>query len=143
MLSLPFAAYAAPQITFFDIHPASLVLVVCYGLGVVATARLRANPMWEPVDTEETRADIAGDDDSPDKPACGLIVQFVALMCVMGAAGWVIAMVGAQVTDRLGLSASLVGCRVVINCGSLRVDGSPASFVDLNCESQTHPALTD
>ena len=34
-------------------------------------------------------------------------------------------------------------CRVVINCGSLRVDGPPASFVDLNCESQTHPALTD
>ena len=38
---------------------------------------------------------------------------------------------------------ALTGCRVVINYGSLRVDGLLASFVDSNCGSQTRPALSD
>ena len=109
LLSVPFAAYAAPEIAVFGVHPASLALAAIYGVGVVATSRLRQSPMWRPVETEETRDDTPDEGDSPDQPARGLIVQFVGLMLVMGSAGWVISQVGAQLTDRLGLSASLVG----------------------------------
>lgn len=42
-----------------------------------------------------------------------------------------------------GVLTALVRCRVVINYGSLRVDGLLASFVDSNCGSQTRPALSD
>lgn len=109
LLSVPFAAYTLPEFTILGVHPASLVLVGLYGVGVVASARIRKVPMWNPVDTVETRTDTPDDGDEPGKPARGLIVQFVALMLVMGVAGWVVSQVGAQITDRANLSASLVG----------------------------------
>jgi cation:H+ antiporter len=109
LLTIPFAAYAAPAWTVWSVHPASLVLVLIYVTGVIATSRLRTTPMWEPVDTEETREDTPDDGDSPDKPATGLIVTFLILMLFLGAAGWAISQVAGQLTDRLGLSASLVG----------------------------------
>jgi len=109
LLTVPLAAYAAPEVAVFGVHPASVVLVAAYVMGVVASSRLRKSPMWKPVDTRETRADTPDEGDTPDKPARWLIARFVGLMLVLGTAGFFIAQVGAAVTDRLGLSASLVG----------------------------------
>ncbi|MGR3511994.1 MAG: sodium:calcium antiporter [Paracoccaceae bacterium] len=109
LLSVPFAAYVAPEWTLWSVHPASFILVVIYVSGVIATSRLREKPMWTPVDTEETRADIPDAVDTPDKPATAIVVQFLGLVVILGAAGWVISQVAGQMTDRLGMSASLVG----------------------------------
>ncbi|MEL6517346.1 MAG: sodium:calcium antiporter [Pseudomonadota bacterium] len=109
LLTVPLAAYVTPEVTVLGIHPASFVLVAVYAIGVIATSRLRDTPSWEPVDTDETRTDTPDDGDDPGKPAGGLIVQFLVLMLFLGAAGWVISRVGAEMTDRLGFSASLVG----------------------------------
>lgn len=109
LLSVPFAAHVAPEWTIWSLHPASVILVLVYVAGVIATSRLREAPMWTPVDTEETRADTPDAGDEDDKPASGLLVQFMGLMLVLGAAGWAISQVAAQMTDRLGFSASLVG----------------------------------
>lgn len=119
LLSVPLAAYATPEVTLWGIHPASLVLVAVYAGGVVATSRLRARPMWHPVDTDDTRADTPEDGDDDSQPATGLILRFLALMLVLGAAGWVISRVGAEVTDRLDVSASLVGALVTAVITSL------------------------
>ncbi|MFP7673961.1 sodium:calcium antiporter [Marivita sp. S0852] len=109
LLSVPLAAYATPDFSVWGVHPASVILVAVYGFGVVATARLRKEPMWEPVETGETRADTPGEGDDPGKPARGLILWFLLLMAVMGVAGWVISRIGAEITDRMDVSASLVG----------------------------------
>jgi cation:H+ antiporter len=110
LLSVPFVAYAAPPTTVWAVHPASLALAAIYGVGVAATTRLRAAPMWEPVATPDTRADRPdGTDDAPGKPALGLLLPFLALMALMGAAGWVLAQVAEQVILRFALSASVVG----------------------------------
>ncbi len=109
LLSIPLVAYAAPEVSFFGVHPASLALVLLYGVGVVATQRLQAEPMWRPVDTEETRADEPDAEDDRSKPARGLIVQFVGLMLVMGAAGWVVAELAQEMISRYALSSSVVG----------------------------------
>ncbi len=109
MLAVPLAAYVSPEVSVLGVHPASALLVAVYAVGVVATARLREHPMWRPVDTDETRDDEPEDDDDPNKPATGLVIQFLVLMLLLGAAGWGISRVGASVTDRIGLSASLVG----------------------------------
>lgn len=87
----------------------SVILVAVYGFGVVATARLRKEPMWHPVETGETRADTPDDGDEEGKPSHGLILRFVFLMLIMGVAGWVISRIAAEVIDRLDVSASLVG----------------------------------
>lgn len=119
LLAIPVAAFTAPEIAFWGVHPASFVLVVVYAYGVRATARLREQPMWRPVETEETRADEPEDIDTPDKPARWLILRFLLLMVLLGLAGWVISQVGAQLVDRLELSASLVGALVTAVITSL------------------------
>jgi cation:H+ antiporter len=109
LLTIPFVAHAGPDFSILDVHPASIALILAYGVGVVATSRLREDPMWEPVDTEETRPDEPDEGDEPGKPAGGLIAVFLGLMVVMGAAGWTIAQLAGEVVTRYGLSASLVG----------------------------------
>ncbi|MFA8386319.1 MAG: sodium:calcium antiporter [Pelagibaca sp.] len=119
LLTVPFVAYAAPEVTVLGVHPASIVLVAVYGFGVLATSRLRESPMWIPVHTKETRDDTPDEEDSTDKPARGLIWQFLILMAIMGCAGWVISNIGAQLIDRLGLSASLAGALITAVVTSL------------------------
>jgi len=109
LLSIPLAAYVTPEIALFAIHPASLILLAAYVAGVIATSRLQENPMWKPVDTAETRGDTPDEGDEPDKPATGLIVTFLGLMVIMGTAGWGIAQIASELTDRYELSASIVG----------------------------------
>jgi cation:H+ antiporter len=109
LLSVPLVAFSAPTYTLWSVHPASLVLVVAYGVNVLATARLRREPMWHPVDTSDTRPDRPASGDEPSKPARGLLVQFVVLMALMGTAGWIVAQLAAVVVDRYGLSSSVVG----------------------------------
>ena len=109
LLSVPAAATTMPDVTIWAMHPASLAIPAIYVLSVVTTSRLREEPMWEPVDTPETREDTPEEEDTPDKPARGLIGLFFALMLALAAAGWVLAQVGGEIVDRFGLSASLVG----------------------------------
>ena len=51
MLSLPFAAWASPELALVGIHPVSVLLVAVYVVGVLATRRARQQPMWRPVTT--------------------------------------------------------------------------------------------
>lgn len=119
LLAIPFAASTTPEVALWGIHPASFLLVVVYAYGVAATARLREKPMWRPVETDETRADEPEADDTTDKPARWLLMWFLLLMVFLGLAGWAISQIGNQLTDRLGLSASLVGALVTAVITSL------------------------
>ena len=109
LLCIPAVAFSAPEWTLWAIHPASVLLVLVYVLSLVATQHLREKPMWRPVETQDTRSDIAEDGDDPSKSARGLITVFLGLMLLMGVAGWVTARIGAELTDRLDISASVVG----------------------------------
>lgn len=109
LLTLPLVAYTTPDFAVFAMHPISLVIPVLYAVGVVATKRVREQPMWLPTDTDETRADAPDGDDEPSRNAAPLIGVFVILMLFLGIAGWTIAQCAAVITDRLGLSATFVG----------------------------------
>jgi cation:H+ antiporter len=110
LLTVPFVAYAGPDFSLWAIHPASVALFALYAGGVWATARLREDPMWEPVETEETRADEPEDDEEPNRSARGPDPDVPrGLMLAMGVAGWAIAQVAEQVIARYGLSSSVVG----------------------------------
>lgn len=109
LLSVPLVAFSAPEVAIWGVHPASFALVVLYGVGVIATTRLRAEPMWEPVDTPETRPDEPDEGDDPSQPAHGLVLQFIGLMAIMGVAGWIVAQLAGVIIERYGLSSSVVG----------------------------------
>lgn len=109
LLSVPFVAFTLPEFTIWSVHPASLVLVAVYGVGVKATSRLQEQPMWTPVETSETRADEPEEGDDSSQPARGLVLVFLGLMVIMGIAGWAVARIGAELTSRFELSQSVVG----------------------------------
>jgi len=109
MLALPLTAWLGPDVALFGVHPVSVLLLAIYLGGVIATHRVRQDPMWEAVETEETDTDTpdAEEENAPSTPR--LALAFGAIMLVMGVAGYVIAQVAGELTDRLGIRASVVG----------------------------------
>ncbi len=108
LLSMPAVAYSLPEFAIWGIHPISLAMLIVYGAGVYVTHRVREDPMWTPVDTEKTQVD------SPDEPQEGgvaftLVATFVGLMVVLAFAGYTIAQAGSEMSQRFGLSQTIVG----------------------------------
>jgi len=109
MLSIPLVAYTAPDLTVLSVHPASIVLVLVYCASVYASDRIRSEPMWKVVGTHETHGDEPDEEPKGLSGSAGLFAAFFALMLVLGVTGWVLAKVAGELTDRFGVSASLVG----------------------------------
>jgi cation:H+ antiporter len=109
LLSIPLVAHTGPEISLLGLHPASLVLVAVYIAGLRYAAKVREQPMWRAVQTEETRADEPEDPDEADRSPLKPILAFVVLMLILGSAGWVIARSAEVLVVRFSLSSSLVG----------------------------------
>ncbi|MDM8166819.1 sodium:calcium antiporter [Roseovarius sp.] len=109
MLVVPLGAAMTPDVSFWAVHPASVLLLVIYLMGAYRTADMKENPMWKAVDTKETRHDTPDEETTAKESPARQIALFVAMMLVLGVAGWVIAQSAEQITDRMNLSAALVG----------------------------------
>lgn len=108
LVSLVLLASTGPDVSWFGIHPVSALLVVTYGYGLVLTRRIRLAPMWRPRRTPETRTD------EPDPAAAGLPLtrlglEFAGLALVVSVCGWIVASAGLALSERTGLSGTLVG----------------------------------
>ncbi|SOE17145.1 cation:H+ antiporter [Hoeflea halophila] len=119
LLTVPLMAFTAPEIAVWGIHPASIALFIIYVLGMRATARLREEPMWHPVTTPDTRADRPEDDREAEKSAYSLVLPFLALLVLMALAGWSVARIAAEISDRLELSDTVVGATMTAVLTSL------------------------
>ncbi|SLN75607.1 sodium:calcium antiporter [Roseisalinus antarcticus] len=109
MLALPLVAWLGPDAAILGLHPASYLLLVIYAGGVYASNRVREEPMWEAVETDETAPDEE-DEEEEDAPSTRkLALSFAAIMAAMAVAGWVIASVAGVLTDRFEIKASVVG----------------------------------
>ncbi|MEQ8921936.1 MAG: sodium:calcium antiporter, partial [Roseovarius sp.] len=108
MLVVPLGAVLTPDMSVWAVHPASVILLVIYLLGAYRTADMKENPMWRAVDTKETRHDTPDKETQARESPVAQIALFVAMMLVLGVAGWVIAQSAEQITDRMDLSAALV-----------------------------------
>ncbi|QQA44286.1 sodium:calcium antiporter [Pelagovum pacificum] len=108
LLAIPMLAWSAPEFTVFAIHPASVLLIIVYAVGVHATSRARHAPMWKPVKTRETREDDP-DEEPHRENATRIVLVFLGLMVIMGLAGYVIAQSAVEIVTRLGASETIVG----------------------------------
>ncbi len=108
LLTIPLIAYTTPDIAIWGVHPASAAILAAYAGGLVATSQVQAAPMWRPVGTSDTREDHPDEEEARHSPL-GLLVSFAAMMVLLSLAGWTIARTGAEFTDRLGVSSTLVG----------------------------------
>ena len=119
LLSLPLAAMTGPDVTLAGLHPVSVVLFLVYATSVRLSAQMRETPMWRPTQTYLTRRDTPEDDAERHRSATGPLVSFGLLVCLMGAGGWVISQVGAELIQRYGLASSLVGALITAVVTSL------------------------
>lgn len=119
LLALPMAAVAGPDISFFQVHPVSVILVVAYIWGMKSAQQMRDNPLWKPVETDDTRHDEPENEDDARKPVTRPALIFAGLVAIMGVSGWIIAQVGGQFITRFGLASSLVGALITALVTSL------------------------
>lgn len=119
LLSIAIAAGMLPPATVLGIHPASVILVAAYAGGVVLARRDREDPMWRPRQTTETRADVPDEQSfrGPSLPRLGM--QFVLIVALMGACGWLVAVTGSVIAAETGLGGTVVGALMTATVTSL------------------------
>jgi len=118
LLSIPLIAGAVPPVTFFGVHPASLVLLVVYVAGVQLSKRDREAPMWQPRDTTETRHDVP-DEEYTQASLTRLATSFSIMVAIVGVAGFVVAETGTTIARETGIAGSVVGALLTATVTSL------------------------
>jgi len=108
LIGVVLVATGSPDITMFAVHPASLILLLVYGYGLVLARRANNEPMWLPTRTEQTIEDEP-DPESSEESNRRLWTEFGILAVTVAVIGWLIGQSGLALADRTGLSGSLVG----------------------------------
>ncbi|WP_300396746.1 sodium:calcium antiporter [Henriciella sp.] len=119
MVSLPMGAAYAPEYALFAIHPVSILLFVVYLFGAKAAVGLRHEPMWQPENTSDTRADEPDEGEANKRPLWIMIATFAGLSLVLGLCGFAIARSGAAISSELGISQTVVGALMTAVATSL------------------------
>ncbi len=110
LVGLVLGAGGAPDSTVGGIHPATVLLVVGYGYGLLLVRSTRDVPMWSPRRTGETVPDEGADDgDTIPITTFHLWGRFAAMAAVVTVAGFAIAASGISLVRATPLSASVVG----------------------------------
>lgn len=111
LLTLPFLALTSPELTIWAVHPISFAIPLVYAVGLIAGITVHEEPMWTPVDTEDTKTDQPEEEDEESRAQSTqrLFLTFGALMLLMGTAGYVIAKSASELADRTGVADSIVG----------------------------------
>lgn len=109
LLSIHLAAMALPELAIFAVHPASIVLLGAYFLGLRGLLRTRRSPMWLPRATPDTRSEHQEPDGRGPDSLTGVWLTFLGCAAVVASAGWLLAIMAVPLADRTGLSESFVG----------------------------------
>lgn len=109
LLALPIVAFAAPSATLLSIHPVSFAMVLGYVLGMRLISRVSEQPMWTVRHTAETRADVPDLQAVHTERSVTLWARFAAFAVMVGAAGWLVAITGGEISARTGLTQTAVG----------------------------------
>jgi cation:H+ antiporter len=110
---------AVPGLSFFGVHPVSIVLIAAYLVGLSLIRRTHDVPMWLPRDTYDTKPESEPGDLELDRPMPLVWLTFTGCAALVAAAGWLLAIVAVPLTDRTGLSESFVGGTMTAIASSL------------------------
>ena len=119
LLAIPILAMAGPELTLFGIHPGTFMLLAAYLFGLRVIAHAREDQLWKPKATAETRSDVVRPERLGQRDLTTLWLVFAALALAVGAAGWMVAQTGIAISQRTGLSESVVGALLTAVATSL------------------------
>lgn len=109
LIAIPLLAMLGPEVAFWHIHPATVILLGAYlfGLNLLRDAQLA--PMWTPRQTAQTV------EDRPDTRKGGpnslpvLWLHFAVLSLTLAVSGWAIMRAAGSISVQTGLSQTLIG----------------------------------
>ena len=58
LLGITLIGVAAPPVTVWAVHPATVLLLAVYVYGVRVSRQVSAQPMWQPEQTDDTDLDV-------------------------------------------------------------------------------------
>ncbi|WP_026454981.1 sodium:calcium antiporter [Saccharomonospora iraqiensis] len=108
MLSLVLLGATSPPVTVAGVHPATALLLLSYGYGLVLSRKVGQEPMWKPTRTTATRTDVPGSDDGTE-PTRRLWGGFVVLTAAVLLAGFGIGRAGVSIAEQSALTGTTVG----------------------------------
>ncbi|WP_456489947.1 sodium:calcium antiporter [Marinobacter nauticus] len=108
LLALLLLAPTLPDVTVWNIHPITPILLGFYFYGTRLIQSAGDNPMWYPSVTSDTRQD------EPESESClpslgRLWTEFLVLMATLGVAGLVLEPAATTISTEAGLSQTIVG----------------------------------
>ena len=109
LLAIHGLALSVPELAIFSVHPATLVVICVYVLGVRLLAKTHEMPMWLPRRTSDTPREPKSRRRRSKDGALALWLRFGANAAVVGASGWALAELAIPLSDRVGLSHGIVG----------------------------------
>lgn len=110
LLSIHALALSFPEVSFFAIHPATVILVITYVFGVHLLARTHATPMWLPKRTSDTQPEAAGDRRRGQRRHLWkLWLRFSGYAAIVALAGWSLAQLAIPFGEKTGWSHGVVG----------------------------------
>lgn len=110
ILALPLIASVQPPVTVWGVHPVSAVIVIVYAGGLRLLGSVRDTPMWRPVRTSQTRAEMS----TPAASAAhmsttALWLRFAAFAAAAGVAGFAVGQASIALVRITGMSETLFG----------------------------------
>jgi cation:H+ antiporter len=110
LLAIPLLAANQPQVTIWGVHPASVAILGAYAAGLRLLTNIQDEPMWSPVQTDETREAVSEPDAGPDAASDrSLWIQLGVLAALIAVAGYAIGEASIALVKKTGLSESAVG----------------------------------
>ena len=108
LLAIPLLGTYSPDTTLLGVHPATPLLFLVYGAGLVLVRSINALPMWMPMRTRETRTDHP-EIDAHTLRLGRLWLQFALLAAVLAGAGWLTEGAATRIGEAAGLTGTAVG----------------------------------
>jgi cation:H+ antiporter len=97
------------EITFFGVHPAALILLVIYLAVQRMITRAQKKPMWNPVNTSDTKPDIPEKPTKPSWSTTTTMIVFVISAILIVFAGYFIMRSAVVIAENTFLSTTIVG----------------------------------
>lgn len=119
LVAVVLLAVAAPDVDVLGVHPATAVLPAVYLYGLRLTMAIGRDPLWSPIQTQETREDVPADEEQAGPALARLWTEFGALALVVAGTGYVVAIAGLSLIEQTGLSSSFVGATLTAVVTSL------------------------
>lgn len=119
LLSIPLMAAVEPAVDVWGVHPVSVIVPLTYVGGLHLLARIHEDPMWQPVETEETRDEISEPDPAENGSVPSLWASFLLCAGITAVAGFFIGEASLAIVAETALSESAVGTVLAAVANSL------------------------